>query len=382
MSQAVLAGLVGRTADWLQKAERNHIELDRISVLQALANALGVPLTHLLPGHVIGSGVSGPAVRALSAVLMDYRKITPSLTKASGSPPELDQLGRDVREVWDAYQASRYGHATAKLPIVLGNAHLAHRMSTGDSRLRALRLLALSYHAAAAVLTKLGEVQLAWISAERGLVLAQDADDTAVSGSLVRSVAHAMLSNGRYEEAVGLVEDVAPDLASRSAKLGEVSASIYGTLMLTGSIAAARCHDRKTASTFLSEAARAADRLGRDANHMWTAFGPTNVAVHRVATSMEFGDVETALQIGPQIDTAGLPIERRVRHSLEIARALTSRRRFDEALSRVLDAELLAPEHVRTHFLSRQLVTGWVLDQRRRPGTELVGLAHRLNVLH
>ncbi|MFI8438648.1 multiprotein-bridging factor 1 family protein [Streptomyces sp. NPDC079020] len=42
LSQEVLAGLVGRTTDWLSKAENNRIELDRLSVITSLAKALDV----------------------------------------------------------------------------------------------------------------------------------------------------------------------------------------------------------------------------------------------------------------------------------------------------------------------------------------------------
>src|SRR5438270_1798725 len=48
MSQEALAGLVGRTGDWLGKAENNRIELDRLSVLRRLADALDIGLGDLI----------------------------------------------------------------------------------------------------------------------------------------------------------------------------------------------------------------------------------------------------------------------------------------------------------------------------------------------
>jgi len=57
--------------------------------------------------------------------------------------------------------------------------------------------------------------------------------------------------------------------------------------------------------------------LGQDGNHLWTAFGPTNVAIHRVASAMDLGDVQVAVDLGPRIDTSNLPVERRVRHAME-----------------------------------------------------------------
>ena len=48
MSQEVLAGLVGRTEDWLQRAENNRIQLDRLSVIRSLAQVLDVSIGDLI----------------------------------------------------------------------------------------------------------------------------------------------------------------------------------------------------------------------------------------------------------------------------------------------------------------------------------------------
>ncbi|WP_306189985.1 hypothetical protein [Streptomyces sp. MK5] len=105
-----------------------------------------------------------------------------------------------------------------------------------------------------------------------------------VTGSLFRSVAHCLLSNGWVDGAVQLVSDAADYLPPALRDASAEFLWIYGTLFLAGSMAAARADDRATTRAFLAEADQAAHRLGRDANHMWTAFGPTNVAIHRVAT--------------------------------------------------------------------------------------------------
>lgn len=114
---------------------------------------------------------------------------------------------------------------------------------------------------------------------------------------------------------------------------------------------------------------------------MWTAFGPTNVAIHRVATAGELGDLQVALDMGPEIDTTSLPTERRTRHNLEVARVLSSRNRIDEALTLVLEAESWAPEQVRSHYLTRELVLSWVRSQRGRPSRPMAELATRLHVV-
>jgi hypothetical protein len=102
--------------------------------------------------------------------------------------------------------------------------------------------------------------------------------------------------------------------------------------------------------------------------------------MHRVCTAMELGDVQTAVSLAERVDGAAMPVERQVRHSLEVARALNSWNRTDQALAQLLEAERLAPEQVRCHFISRHLVTRWVRTGRGKPSHRLAGLAERLHV--
>jgi hypothetical protein len=156
--------------------------------------------------------------------------------------------------------------------------------------------------------------------------------------------------------------------------------SVYGTLFLAGSMAASRSEDRARTRAYLNEANDAAQRLGTDRNHLWTAFGPTNVAIHRVNTTMELGDIQVALDVGPGIDTRALPAERRARHLLDVARAYSQTGRNDAGLAAVLEAEQLAPELVRHHYIGRQLVLTWIRNSPGRPSVELDRLARRLRV--
>jgi transcriptional regulator with XRE-family HTH domain len=384
MSQEILASIVGRTVDWLSKVENNRIELDRLSVIKSLADALDVSLGDLLaePSLLDWTPDGGQrTVPALRDALMDYRQITPFGGRTSVDPPTLMALDTEVADLWTAYQASRFGYVTARLPGLLGRAQRAAEAYDGDEVTRARQFLGLSYQLAAVQLTKLGEAELAWIAADRGLTAVRPTGDPIVTGSLYRSVTHALLSAGRYHEAVRLTEDAAAYLEPGARKPTPEFLSVYGMLFLAGSMAAARDNDRTTTRTFLAAADESAQRLGRDANYLWTAFGPTNVAIHRVATAAELGDVQVAIDLGPTIDTTPMPMERRVRHALEVARAYSKRNRLNDAQSTLLDAEQMAPEQVRYHFLSRQLVLSWIRQQRGKPSATLVGLARRLNVL-
>jgi len=388
-SQEVLAGLVGRTEDWLSRVENNKIALDRLSVIRRLAEVLDVSIGDLVgePALLDWTTDSGTrTVPALRSVLMDYRQVSPLLATASsngeGESPSLDDLHRDLDEVFDAYQASRYGYVTGRAPLVLTEALRAIGTADESDRNRAHALLALAYQVAVAVLTKLGETDLAWIASERGLAAAQQADNPVVLGSLFRSVTHALHATGRFQAAVELVTAAAgvlqPNLSSRA---DDALLSVYGSLFLTGAVAASRAEDRQTTTAFLAEAQESADRLGRDANAMWTAFGPTNVTIHRMTTAMELGDVQIAVDLGPRVDTSMLPIERRVRHAIETARAYSARNRRDDALNVLLDAEQLAPEQIKHHAISRQLVLSWLRNHRGPRSAPLDALARRLHLV-
>lgn len=73
-----------------------------------------------------------------------------------------------------------------------------------------------------------------------------------------------------------------------------------------------------------------------------SAFGPTNVAIHRVATSVALGDMGKAHGCSVGIDATRLPPERRVRYAFDLARTHIERRETDDAVDEMLAAERLA----------------------------------------
>jgi hypothetical protein len=267
-----------------------------------------------------------------------------------------------------------------RLVSLIPEAKVTADATDGDDRLLVLGRLALAYQVAATMLTKLGEIDLAWTAANRGITVAHESGNPVVVGSVLRCLTHTLLATGAYDEAVRLTQDAEEFIRPHLVKPSRTMLSVYGAQLLAGSMAAARNDDRETTRSLLDAAESAASRLGGDPNKLWTAFGPTNVAIHRVSTAMELGDVQVALDLGPSLDTTSVPTERRVRHALEVARALSAVNQRENALSTVLDAEQLAPEQIRYHFISRQLVQTWIRTGRAKPSHQLTGLAERLHV--
>lgn len=384
LSQEVLAGLVGRTEDWLSKIENDRAVLDRVSVIRALADALGVSVFDLITGEArTADHRESSKVAEVRAALMDYRQLSPllALHRVESEVPRLDHLRRDLAEVMTAYQESHYEEMLRRLPTLLTQTQLASREYIGDDRRTADRMLALASQSAAVILPKLGATDLAWIAAQRGLTAAERSDDPAVIGSLFRSVIHALHSDGRADDASAMTRRAADYLRSELHTKEPRILSIYGTLLLPGAVAAARSGDRSTANEYLDEAEELATLVGVDGNHLWTAFGPTNVKIHRVTTAMALGDVQIALDLIPTINTRGLPAERRVRHALEVVSAHHARNQIDEAISELLAAERLAPEQVHDHVMSRQLLFRLRATSTGRRSRKLAELARRMKIL-
>jgi len=68
MAQVVLAGLVGRTENWLSRVENNKIELDRLSVIRNLADALDITLADLVAEPALLDWTTDSGVRTVPAL--------------------------------------------------------------------------------------------------------------------------------------------------------------------------------------------------------------------------------------------------------------------------------------------------------------------------
>ena len=69
--------------------------------------------------------------------------------------------------------------------------------------------------------------------------------------------------------------------------------SVLGALHLAAATAAAASFDWATTMTMLARARGLAGHTG-ETNHMGTAFGPVNVAIHAISSSLKLGDPRTA----------------------------------------------------------------------------------------
>ena len=171
----------------------------------------------------------------------------------------------------------------------------------------------------------------------------------------------------------------AVDVLQRVASPAEPSEtlSLYGAMHLVQTVISGQESDRSRVHQHLTEAKRIGEQLGSDRNDFETEFGHTNVQLHAVAVAIDVGDAGEALDVARGIDASGLSPERRARLLVDVARVHGQRWHTGEATKALLDAECLAPEHVRSHHLAHSTIRDLIDQLGRRAPTDLVELARR-----
>jgi len=245
------------------------------------------------------------------------------------------------------------------VPDMIADAwELVHRATTPEDHREALTLQALVYRVTSGMLDRLGEHRLPWVAAERSMHAAeQTADPLLIAGGAWR-MAVVLRHAGRLEESTAV--PLAAADALRSSLTTPQAHSVYGSLMLKGAVGAATLGDRREAAHYLNEAARSADLIG-DRNDYWFAFGPTNIAIHRVWLALEMGDPSRAIEQASHVPHDQLPpelAERRTSHLITIAWAHYLRRSDRDALDVLKTARASAPEQLlftgRVHAMLRR----------------------------
>jgi len=382
LTQRVLAQLVGRSEDWLSKIERNEREIRRLDVLGELAKALRVSVGDLLgqPVLVEDTHPREDDIPAIRDALMSHRRLSRTLFgKKAGDAVAVEPVVNYCDHAWTDYQRGQLGRVIAALPSLIKSVQVLEEHAGKDQR--SWLVSARVHHLAASTLAKIGEADLAWISAERAMSAAERSGEPLALASAARAGTHALLAVGRYDDAMNLGQTAVDWLETQIKDDDPAALSIAGMLYLRTAIASARRQDRSTTDALLAEAADVAARLGRDANYWQTAFGPTNVQLHRIATSLDLGDVAWVVERGAEVDSSHLPQERSVAHRVEMARAFSYVARDDEALTYLLDAEQVAPQIVRHSATVRDTVKSMHRRARHTTSTPLLGLAERVRAV-
>ncbi len=365
LSQEAFGERIGRSASWVGQVERGARSIDRMSVLEKISEMAGIPLADLLPVATVEKSAQGadapPAVSDLALALVASSPLRFQLgdrpaESSSGDRPDPAGLIEDASRAWDLVHGSSYDEVGEQLLDLLPQLEDAVRGATGAQQKALYAALATAYHAAAAVLSKLGDFPSAWVAADRAIERAASSGDALLMAAGAFRLTIVFQSGRSLEMAQRTAEDADEALAA----LGEADdprvASLRGALNLQLAVIASRHGDADKAYTRLALARQLAEQNGQDRNDLGTEFGPTNVGMHEVAIALELGDAGRALRVGDALDASGLSAERQARLLIDLARAHEQRRNLAGVIAALTAAEELAPQQVRAHPRVRTLL--------------------------
>jgi transcriptional regulator with XRE-family HTH domain len=395
MSQQQLADL----ADWKQSAvsmlENGTRGLDSRVRLRQLAEALRVSPSELTgepyPLDAPGMAETQAGVPALQLALMDYR-----IGDSPVDPRSVEEL---TAEVAGRLQTTFHSARTEDVLVML-SALVAELQAYGRDE-RALRLLVAACLDATHSLRYVGQVELAWIAAERGAEAAALVGDPVLVAAAEFGRAHARptATQGASLARAGRAADQIP---ARLVETDPWAQEVYGMLRLTAALAAQVHGDPQAAREHADEAARVAALHGErttsgwapgtldPGSHAtaadgptWECFGPANVSIWRVGLELEAGRPDVALQHTATVDVAALPWRpRKADLLLDTARAhyQMGGSHWAQAVSTLREAEKAAP-HVRVSPWARDMVEVMLTHAHRQAGgRELRGLAFRMGL--
>ncbi|NKY49718.1 helix-turn-helix transcriptional regulator [Nocardia vermiculata] len=384
MSRPVLAGLVGKSAEWLKAVENGRLQTPRLSMLLRIAQVLEIEDLAELTGNdhavpvVVFAGERHAALTEVQAALTDYR-IAPRDRQQSAQ-----HLAARLRQAWQIRHSSP-DHRTqlgSLLPGLIRDAQSAAR-TTGPERRTARKLLAGVYQLADFYVAYQPAPELVWMVADRGLHEGYEADDPYVIACSAWSMVQALRDAGRWDEAIGLARDSIDRLTPYVGR-GEVSddwRGIVGALEAEIAYVHARRGRYGDAWAWWERADEVARRLGPAYRHVQTSFSVPVMAAHAVTLGVELRRSGEALRAAEGIEAGRIvSVPRRSRHFIEVAQACTQQGDSRAAYEWLVRSERTAPETIRYNGFAREMV----LELMKSPPAGLRGevreLGHRVGV--
>ncbi len=327
MSRPVLGGLVGRSAEWVKAIETGRLLPPRLPMLLRLAQVLRVSELADLTGQqdVSSAAYAKSAHESLPAVAQAL--VSYPLGTANGEPLTADELATQVRQAWELWHGARRQRTAVAtvLPGLLDHARESARRLDGHERRRALVYLAQVYHLAQLYLSFQPRQELVYLTGDRAMTAAQDADNPQAIAGAAWYINHVFRDAGERHE--GRIE-----LATQAGELlrpadDREDLARWGLLRLAMALSYAKVGRGGDAWRLWDEARHAADVLGSGYVHPWLIFGPAMVEAYAVTMNADLMRAGDAVRQADSLTLDAMPsMTRRSFHLIETARAYSLRR--------------------------------------------------------
>ncbi|MFI6823289.1 helix-turn-helix domain-containing protein [Micromonospora sp. NPDC050187] len=333
MSQQVLADRVGRSKSWVDKVERGVRTLDRLSVIETVAAALGVA-----PGVLVGRAARRTPVTDAATAVERIRAVLAHHDPTGDQPPSAAELDRQIGYAWAAYRHAHHPQMLRMLPDLLAATRDLDRPDAG--------LPVRVYQLTAQVLVKLGEPHLAWLAADRAMTAAAGHPRRTALAAVPLAQALRALDRGRLAMAVATTAVRAIDSVPARATVPDDPA-LAATLFTEAALAAATCGDTSAMDDLTERAANCAARHADDGG----GFGPIVVDLARALAAARLGDNHLAIALHQRAVCGDawqrLPAEHRAAHLIDITRAHLDLGDHCAAGRALVTADRIAPAEVR-----------------------------------
>ncbi len=381
-SRAVIAGLVGRSEDWLRDVEKGRLQNPpSLEMLLNIAQALGVrDLTEITGEHELLVGVSR---RAGHPVVPPIREAIEQVD-LTGSAPAVDaaELNARVGRAWRIWHESATPRASAgaMLPELITDGRRAMRSLDGQLRRTAAAALVGAYVLAEQVLAWVADAPLLWLAADRAMSASEIADDPVSLAAAAWVLGNVWRSTGREEDAYVLAQDAVTLLEPRLDGSADARA-LWGSCQLHGAITAGRLGREGDALRGIDQAMGMARALPQASAHPWTLFGLSNTELTAVSVQVELRKSGGALEAASIVDPDSVPsVDRRARLWLELSRAYGQQKDWTGTLGALRKATSISEESMRCHPLSRNLASELVIHGGKLIASDSRALATQLGV--
>ncbi|NKY33535.1 helix-turn-helix transcriptional regulator [Nocardia speluncae] len=381
-TRAVVAGLVGRSEDWLRDVEKGRLQHPpALDMLLRIGQALGVrDLTEITGDHELLVGVSRraghPVVPAIRAAIEGV-----DLTPAP-SPVDTVGLAARVQRAWRLWHTSATPRADAgaMLPGLIRDGRRAVRTLDGSERRAAAAALSGAYALSEQVLAWVADAPLLWLAADRCMSAAEIADDPVTLASASWVLGNVWRSTGREADAYRLMSDAIALLGPHLDGNRDAQA-LWGACQLHGAITAARIGREGDALHSIDQAMGIARALPPGSAHPWTLFGVANTEISAVSVQVDLRKSGSALDTASAVDPDTVPsIDRRARLWLELSRAYAQQRDWLGTLGALRTGTAVSQESMKCHPLARSLAAELVTHSGRLNERESRRLAAQLDV--
>jgi transcriptional regulator with XRE-family HTH domain len=343
------------------RIERGERSANNRFVLARMAHALRCPVSELtgeraVPDAQEAANTSAAVTDALRAIVAADPEYGSRMTDI----PPLKTLEERVATIRQLRVACDYASALRMLPDTVRGLHAT--LNGRDWR-TALRLLILAEEAAASIVRYQGTAPAMAMITERMREAARRLEDPVMTSLAAFQRSHASSVCGAYDYSRVVAGGAVDAFSGHADEPG--GPELLGMLMMTTAYACYGEGAPGDASEYVEEAKRLAARTG-DSMTLSLFFGPTNIRLWEISMEADGGDPGRAVALARRTEPVRVPhVQRQVAYHVDTGRALAHLSRDDDAMRMLMEAERLAPAHVRADPLVWETARD-VVERRKR----------------